>query len=104
VVVSPAIIGGRPVPTGDITADVVHRLAHHGYKQADMPLYKRFQSLAGLHADGFPGPHTMRALHAAAATKGLPPPRVPIYPFANRGEHGFDGKNAPYLKDWKARV
>jgi hypothetical protein len=103
VVVAPAIVGGMPVPTGDIVTDVAHRLAWHGYRETDMPLYRRAQKLFGLHQDGWPGPAFMRALSAAARVKGVPMPHLRTYEFKNMGAAGWNGHNAPLLKDWKAR-
>jgi hypothetical protein len=74
-------------------------LLAHGYKQADMGLYKSFQSAAGLTADGFPGSNTMQALFDTLAAAGQLPAPVKIYPWLSTGQ--YDGVNAPTLGEWQ---
>jgi hypothetical protein len=73
-------------------------LLAHGYKQRDQPLYRAFQSAAGLTPDGFPGTGTMNALFNVLAAAGQLPAPVKIYPWLRSG--GFDGVNAPTLAEW----
>jgi hypothetical protein len=73
-------------------------LLAHGYKRGDQPLYRAFQSAAGLSPDGFPGQATMNALFNALAAAGELPAPVKIYPWLRSG--GFDGVNAPTWAEW----
>jgi hypothetical protein len=71
----------------------------HGYKQADMALYKAFQSKAGLSpADGFPGIGTMGKLELVLKSAGLTIAPVKVYPWRSTG--GYDGVNAPTAAEW----
>jgi peptidoglycan hydrolase-like protein with peptidoglycan-binding domain len=77
----------------------------HGYKLADQPIYKRFQSAAKTTADGYPGTGTMGLLRAALSTVGLPMPNVPIYPWRSKpGTTGYDGVNAPTWAQWSGQA
>ena len=73
-------------------------LTVHGYKLADQPLYKAFQSAMGSTADGYPGTGTMNLLRSVLASAGLPMPNVTIYPWKSSG--GYDGVNAPTTAQW----
>jgi hypothetical protein len=76
-------------------------LAGHGYKLVDQPLYKAFQSAAGLVNDGFPGTHTMGVLQSVLAAIPQPFANVPVYPWhAAPGTSGYDGVNAPTWAQW----
>jgi hypothetical protein len=77
----------------------------HGYKQADQPVYKRFQAAAKTTQDGFPGTGTMGLLRGALASLSLPMPNVPVYPWhAASGTSGYDGKNAPTWAQWTGQA
>jgi peptidoglycan hydrolase-like protein with peptidoglycan-binding domain len=75
-------------------------LTRNGYRLADQPIYKQFQTLAGTAADGFPGTTTMGLLQRALAsmTPPLPMPPVPIYPW--KAAPGYNGVNAPTSAQW----
>jgi hypothetical protein len=88
-------------------------LVAHGYKQADQPLYKAFQSAAGLSpVDGFPGAGgTMPKLDQVLATFGssLPAgfPRYPWHsttPTGKTGQAAYDGVNAPTWASWTSAI
>lgn len=74
-------------------------LLAHGYKYADMALYKAFQQLAGLAADGFPGTQTMTELKDVLFAMGVEIAPVPVYPWA---PGAYDGVNAPTAAQWAA--
>lgn len=69
----------------------------HGYKLADQPLYMAFQRVAGLKADGLPGPSTMTKLNSVLQTAGIAAANVKVYPW---GPSGYDGINAPTMQEW----
>lgn len=106
VVPQPAIPASAPQPTPttpvQMAADTMaHALAAHGYRQVDQPLYKAFQSAAGLSPDGFPGLGTMGHLQTVLASYGQGMPPVPLYPWhAMPGTSGYDGHNAPTWAQW----
>jgi hypothetical protein len=105
--ISPAVIPAsapQPTPTTPVqqAADAMaHALAAHGYRQVDQPLYKAFQTAAGLGSDGFPGTGTMGHLQTVLASYGQGMPPVPIYPWHSApGTTGYDGHNAPTWAQW----
>jgi hypothetical protein len=73
-------------------------LLAHGYKISDQPIYRTFQSDAGLTADGFPGRNTMSELQDVLFAMGVEIAPVPIYPWLASG--GYDGVNAPTAAQW----
>ena len=73
-------------------------LNQHGYKMADMPIYKAFQQNAGLGADGYPGSGTMGKLIATLNAMSVPVAPVKVYPWKSTG--GYDGVNAPTQAEW----
>jgi hypothetical protein len=75
-------------------------LSAHGYKAYDQPLYRAFQSAAGLGADGYPGTSTMGRLQGVLSTMSMAIAPVPIFPWKRAG--AYDGKNAPLASDWNA--
>jgi hypothetical protein len=77
----------------------------HGYKLADQPIYKRFQSAAKTTGDGFPGAGTMGLLRGVLTGMGLPMPVVPIYAWKSMpGTTGYDGHNAPTWQQWTGQA
>jgi len=74
-------------------------LLAHGYKYADQGLYKAFQTLAGLAADGYPGTQTMTELKDVLFAMGVEIAPVPVYPWA---PGAYDGVNAPTAAQWAA--
>jgi hypothetical protein len=97
---APAPSGGAAASTPLQQAAVAMNaaLTAHGYKRADQPLYRAFQSAAGLAADGFPGARTMGQLQTVLSGLGITLAPVKIYPWSASG--GFDGVNAPTLAEW----
>ena len=77
-------------------------LGAHGYKQADQPLYKAFQSAAKLSpVDGYPGLGTMGTLGRVRAAMGVALAPVKQYPWHSKpGMTGYDGINAPTVAEW----
>lgn len=77
----------------------------HGYNIVDQPLYKAFQTAAGLTADGFPGTNTMTQLKTVLATAGIVITSIQVYPWLSKpGTTGYDGVNAPTYASWTAVV
>jgi hypothetical protein len=78
-------------------------LAAHGYKQADMPLYKAFQAAyaPGSTPDGFPGTGTMGELSSTLGGMGVTMASVKVYPWHSSG--GYDGVNAPTQAEWSGQ-
>lgn len=91
--------GGTQTPLLAAAIAMNNLLAAHGYKQGDQPLYRAFQSAAGLTPDGFPGAGTMAALQNALSPAGITLAAVKIYPWASGG--AYDGVNAPTLAEWQ---
>jgi hypothetical protein len=77
-------------------------LTRNGYRLADQAIYKQFQSLARISADGFPGTGTMGQLRTVLSSMGLPMPPVPVYPW--KAGPGYDGVNAPTSAQWYGRA
>jgi peptidoglycan hydrolase-like protein with peptidoglycan-binding domain len=92
----PATPAGSPLQLAAIAMNAA--LSAHGYKQSDQPLYRAFQSAAGLGADGFPGSNTMHALAGVLQAMGQSVAPVKVYPWSSRG--GYDGVNAPTQAEW----
>jgi hypothetical protein len=70
-----------------------------GYKQADMRLYKDFQTKAKLSpVDGYPGTNTMLKLEVTLKNAGQQMAPVRVYPWKSTG--GYDGVNAPTSAEW----
>jgi len=74
-------------------------LLAHGYKYADMGLYKAFQQLAGVQVDGYPGTTTMTELKDVLFAMGVEIAPVPVYVWA---PGAYDGVNAPTAAQWAA--
>jgi len=75
-------------------------LAADGYRKSDQGVYMAFQAQAfpSSKPDGFPGTHTMGALHDALASAGVTMAPVTVYPWL--AGPGYDGVNAPTLAEW----
>lgn len=73
-----------------------------GFREYDQPIYKAYQSAAGLTVDGFPGTHTMNSLFTDAAALGIDPPPVPVFAWKARTGtlQDYDGVNAPLASEW----
>jgi len=109
---APTPVGPQPAPTPVVVQTPVQAAAvamtnalnAHGYKLADQPLYKQFQTLAKTTADGFPGTGTMALLKSVLSSMSppLPMPNVPIYPW--KAAPGYDGVNAPTLQQWTGQA
>ena len=85
----PAIVGGRPVMSGDPRTDLIHMIGFHGYRHEDIPIAKRAQTMlgmAGSAVDGIVGQHTWAALATYAASHRMPMP--PIGPFTQWSDGG----------------
>lgn len=92
---------GHPILVGDPALDMNAMLKWTGYRLVDQPVYKAFQSSAGLTADGYPGSHTMAALKTVLQAKGVQQQDVypgPVYPWLKAP--GYDGVNAPTVATW----
>jgi len=73
-----------------------------GFRLYDQPVYKAYQSAAGLTTDGFPGTHTMNSLATDVAAMGGTLASVPIFAWKSRTGtmQDYDGVNAPTAAEW----
>jgi peptidoglycan hydrolase-like protein with peptidoglycan-binding domain len=96
--------GGPTTPLQTAAVAMNDDMNANGYLQTSMPVYKAFQTAAGLTADGYPGTNTYNALLAALAS--INPPVTPssnwnpAYTFA--AATGWDGVHAPTESVWYA--
>jgi peptidoglycan hydrolase-like protein with peptidoglycan-binding domain len=116
VVPAPTPVAPAPTPVVPVVVNtplqaaalaMASALNAHGYKMADQPVYKAFQSAAKTTPDGFPGTGTMGLLRSALASiiPPVPMPNVPIYPWkAAPGTSGYDGRNAPTWAQWSGQA
>jgi len=104
-----ATAAGAYTPAQMVAAgNMNNALLAHGYKLADQPLYKAFQTAMGLVVDGFPGPNTMTALRNVLGAATAP---VKVYSWqcavnglnAN-GSSCYDGIHAPPYAEWAGGV
>ena len=85
--------------SGDSVIDAAHLMSWHGYRRSDVPIYKRAQAMLRVPADGLPGHHTLGAMQAYLAQRGIQMPHVTPFSFT-----AFDGVRGPLMKDWAATV
>jgi peptidoglycan hydrolase-like protein with peptidoglycan-binding domain len=95
--------GGGPTTALQQAAVAVNDdMNSEGYSVNGVPLYKAFQTAAGLTADGYPGTNTYNALISALAS--INPPVAPssnlnpAYTFSAAG--GYNGTTAPTEQQW----
>jgi peptidoglycan hydrolase-like protein with peptidoglycan-binding domain len=103
----PGPSGPQPTTPIQVAAQAMAQaLQTNGYRMTDQPIYKAFQSAAGLTQDGFPGTNTMTALGNSLKSYGAAYPftdgatgqTIVVYSWPASGSYG-DG-NHPPTSEW----
>ena len=73
------VVGGLPVMTGDVAADLAALMAWHGSNPGDAPLVRHFQRGFNLPQTGYYDPMTVAAFRNALHQRGLQMPTIMPY-------------------------